>query len=152
MNDKDRGQLDKLLGNKKEVAVCGDVVEVSEVTMKNFRAFSAACTPFFAEFGEAGRLENRIDAKTGDRIPNDEFALYHVLADHSDAFMAAAVLVTNRPLHFYQQLTPDQFFDVAAAMVEVNGNFFIRSLAPAIIRLAKTIEALGTTGLTVSKP
>ena len=115
--------------------------------MKNFKAFSAACAPFFHEFDEAGRLGERIDQDTGDKKQPEEFALFHVLADHADAFIAAATLVTNKPASFYQRLSPDQFFDVAAAIIQVNGAFFVRSLAPALVRMAR---ALGTIGSTTS--
>lgn len=144
----DMEQLDKLLGNPKEVEAGGEKVLVSEVTMKNFKAFAAACAPFLHEFDEAGRLAERVDPETGDKKLPEEFALFRVLADHSEAFMLAATLVTNKPLSFYQRLTPDKFFDVAAAIVEVNGDFFVRSLAPSLLRMAK---ALGTIGTTASK-
>ena len=150
-------QLDQITGNPHEVPVLyrnpttGQLekvtVEVGEVTMKNFKAFSTACAPFFHEFDEAGRLAERLD-QAGDKKPPEEFALFHVLADHSDAFMLAASLVSNKPVSFFQALTPDQFFEVAAAVVKVNGDFFVRSLAPALLRMGR---ALGTIGSTTSK-
>ena len=156
MNEQD--QLDSIVGNQREVVVdwrspaTGQLekvtVEVGEVTMKNFKAFSAACAPFFHEFDEAGRLSVRIDPETGDKKLPEDFALFHVLADHSDAFMLAAALVSNKPMSFFQALTPDQFFEVAAAVVKVNGDFFVRSLAPALLRMGR---ALGTIGSTTSK-
>ena len=151
-------QLDQITGNPHEVPVLhrnpatGQLekvtVEVGEVTMKNFKAFSAACAPFFHEFDEAGRLGERVDQETGDKKQPEEFALFHVLADHSDAFMLAAALVSNKPVSFFQALTPDQFFEVAAAVGKVNGDFFVRSLAPALLRMGR---ALGTIGSTTSK-
>lgn len=120
-------------------------VEVREVTMKSLRAFSSACAPFFAEFDEAGRLGERLNKETGDREKPDEFALFKVLADYSDEFMLAASLVSNKSAAFYGTLAPDQFFNVASAVVKVNGDFFVRSLAPALI---KTAQALGTIGMT----
>ena len=156
MNDQD--QLGSIVGNPREVVVdwrspaTGQrekvTVEVGEVTMKNFKAFSAACAPFFHEFDEAGRLGVRIDPETGDKKLPEDFALFHVLADHSDAFMLAAALVSNKPVSFFHALTPDQFFEVAAAIVKVNGDFFVRSLAPALLRMGR---ALGTIGSTTSK-
>lgn len=122
-------------------------VGVTEVTMKNLRAFSAACAPFFKEFDEAGRLAERLDTTTGEKTPPEDFALFHVLADYSEAFMRAAALVTNKPVSFYESLAPDQFFEVAAKIVEVNGDFFVRNLAPALVRVGK---ALGTIGSTTS--
>lgn len=154
----DLDQLESIVGNPATVEVLHrnpttgqlEKVEVSvgEVTMKNFRPFAAACAPFFKEFDEAGRLAERIDKETGDKVPPEEFALFHVLADHSDAFMLAAALVCNKPVTFFQALTPDQFFEVASKIVQVNGDFFVRSLAPALIRMG---AALGTIGSTTFK-
>lgn len=151
-------QLDSIVGAPKVVEVTkrnpttGSMdthkVEVHEVTMAGFKSFTMACAPFFKEFDEAGRLATRIDQESGDKIPPEEFALFHVLADHSEAFMNAAVIVTNKPVTFYQTLAPDQFFEVAAAIVQVNGDFFVRNLAPALLRVAK---ALGSIGTTISK-
>lgn len=153
MNEQD--QLDSIVDNQREVPVqwrnpaTGQlekvVVRVGEVTMKNFKAFAAACAPFFGEFGEAGRLGRRLDTETGDRQEPQEFALFHVLADHSDAFMAAAAMVTNKPATFYQELAPDQFFDVASAVVKVNGDFFIRSLAPVLLKMGRVLGTIGST-------
>ena len=123
-------------------------VEVREVTMKSLRAFSSACAPFFAEFDEAGRLGERLNKETGDREQPDAFALFKVLADYSDEFMLAASLVSNKSVGFYSALHPDQFFNVASAVVKVNGDFFVRNLAPALL---KTAKALGTIGSTTSK-
>lgn len=152
-----RDPLDSILGHPRQVPVnyvdplTGEaekvIVEVSEVTMMNFKAFAAACAPFFKEFDEAGRLATRVDKETGDVIPPEEFALFLVLADYSDAFTTAAALVSNKPASFYQRLTPDQFFEVASAIIQVNGDFFVRSLAPALL---KTARALGMIGLTTS--
>lgn len=152
---KDLDQLDSILGNPLQVRVTyrspttgvpeEAVVEVAEVTMMNFKAFAAACSPFFREFDEAGRLATRVDTNTGDTIPPEDFALFHVLADYSDAFMTAAALVSNKPVSFYQRLSPDQFFEVAAAVIKVNGDFFVRSLAPSLLRMARVLGTIGTT-------
>ena len=150
-----RDPLDSILGHPRQVPVnyvdplTGEstkvIVEVSEVTMMNFRAFATACAPFFQEFDDAGRLAMRVDKTTGDKQPPEDFALFHVLADHADAFIAAATLVTNKPASFYQRLSPDQFFDVAAAVIKVNGDFFVRSLAPSLLKMARLLGTIGST-------
>jgi len=47
-------------------------------------------------------------------------------------------------VEFYEKLRPDEFFAVAAKVVEVNGDFFVRALAPALIRFAKGVSTIGT--------
>lgn len=127
------------------VIIQGEQVTVSEVTMKSLRAFVAACAPFLKEFDEAGRLADRVDKETGDVTPPEEFALFNVLADNTEAFIDAAVLVTNKPRGFYERLKPNEFFEVASLIIQVNGDFFVQSLAPVLAKVAKTLGSIGLT-------
>lgn len=131
-----------------DVVVRGRTVRVSEVTMKTMTPFAAACAPFLSEFDEAGRLGGRKDAE-GNVIPNDQFELFKVLAENGPAFVSVAALVTDAPKDFIESLRPDEFFDVAAKIVEVNGNFFVLRLAPALLRFAQGVAQIG---LIQSKP
>lgn len=129
-------EIDEIKGREVELEVRGHKIIVREVVMRDLKEFAAACAPFFAAFDEAGELGNP------DRKPED-FALFKVLANNSDAFMKAASLVTNANFEFYQKLKPDEFFKVAAAVVEVNGSFFIQALAPALIKFAQGVSQVG---------
>lgn len=117
-------------------------VTVNEITMRALAPFTRACKPFFTEFSEGGRLADSINQETGDVTKADPMALFEVLSDHSDAFMVAASLVSDHGKAFFEQLPADQFFLVAARVVEVNGSFFIRSLAPALVAVAETLGKL----------
>jgi hypothetical protein len=131
-------QIEQMAAVESTVTVKGHVIKVHEVTMKNLRAFAKACGPFLSSFDESGELAMR-----GDKKPAD-FALFNVLAENGDAFMDAAVLVTNADRTFYERLRPDEFFEVAAKVVEVNGDFFVRALAPALIRFAQGFNQIGS--------
>lgn len=131
-------QLEQMGGFEARLTVRGHEIVVREVTMKNLREFAAACSPFLSAFDEAGELASKPDA------PQDDFALFKVLAENGPAFMKAAALVTNANVEFYEKLRPDEFFAVAAKVVEVNGDFFVRALAPALIRFAKGVSTIGT--------
>lgn len=131
-------QLEQMAATEATVTVRGHVIKVHEVTMKNLRAFAKACGPFLSSFDESGELAIR-----GDKKP-DDFALFKVLAENGDAFLDAAALVTNADRTFYERLRPDEFFEVAAKIVEVNGDFFVRALAPALIRFAQGFSQIGS--------
>jgi hypothetical protein len=120
------------------VNVAGHDIKIREVKMKDLQAFSAACRPFMSAFDEAGDLAVR-DGKN----PSD-FALFNVLAEHSPAFMQAAALVSNTDVTFFERLRPDEFFEIAAKVVEVNGSFFIKALAPALLKFAQVVSQIGT--------
>ncbi len=137
-------QIDAIANREKELTVRGHKITVREVVMRDLKEFSAACAPFFAAFDEAGELASR------DGKPMEDFALFKVISQNSDAFMRAASLVTNGTVEFYQRLRPDEFFEVAAAVVEVNGNFFVQALAPSLIKFAQGISQIGLTLSTAS--
>jgi hypothetical protein len=133
-------QLEQIAGVERSVTLRGHEIRVREVRMKELRAFAQACSPFLKAFDESGELAQR---KEGE--PVDDFALFRVLADHSEAFMKAAALVSNANVEFFEKLRPDEFFEVAALVVEVNGDFFVRALAPALIRFAQGVSRIGST-------
>lgn len=111
--------------------------------MKNLRAFTAACAPFLKEFDEAGALANR-RAEDGTEVPPDEFALFKVISEHADDMMTATALTSNAPLAFLERLKPDEFFKIASLVIQVNGNFFVQSLAPQLIKFARAMSLVGT--------
>lgn len=133
-------QLEQMADVERIVKVRDHDIKVREVRMKDLKAFAHACSPFLKAFDEAGELAAREDGQ-----PPDDFALFRVLADHSEAFMKAAALVSNAPVEFFEKLRPDEFFEVAAVVVEVNGSFFVRALAPALIKFARGVSLIGLT-------
>ena len=136
--------IDQMVQAERSVTIGATKVVVREVTMKNLRLFAAACAPFLKEFDEAGALSMRHDAE-GNVLPPEDFALFKVLSEHSEAMMTAAALVSNCDRAFFERLRPDQFFEVAALVVQVNGDFFVRSLAPALIKFAAMLGLVGAT-------
>ena len=120
------------------VPVRGQEIKIREVTMKDLKAFASACAPFMSAFDEAGDLAVRDGKKPSD------FQLFNVLAEHSPAFMEAAALVSNADVTFFERLRPDEFFEIAAKVVEVNGGFFIKALAPALLKFAQVVSQIGS--------
>ena len=143
----DAQDLSALTQEERSVTIGTTKVVVREVVMKDLRAFTAACAPFLKEFDDAGILAERRNKETGELEGMEEFALFQCISEHSEAFVLAASLVSNAPVAFLERLRPDQFFQVAALVVEVNGNFFVHRLAPQLIKFAR---AMGLVGLTLS--
>lgn len=135
--------LEVLVGVERTVVIKGQTIVVHEVTMKNLRAFTRACTPFLAEFDEAGALGSATGSD-GNPLPPEEFALFKVISEHGDAMMLATSLVSNAPIEFLERLRPDEFFKIASLVIEVNGSFFVQSLAPQLIRFARGMSLVGT--------
>lgn len=133
--------LDLALGSDKTAVEMadGNTVNVRVVIMENLTAFYDACAPFFSEF-DTGKLARK-EGATGSAL--EDFTLFGVLAQHSKAFMKAAALVTDADYTYFAKLPPDEFFKVAAKVVEVNGTFFVNALAPSLIALAKGVNGVG---------
>lgn len=130
--------LDKMYGHEVIVEVRGHKITVHEITMRNIKAFAKICGPFMSSFDEAAELSSRQPSQA-----DSDFKLFNVLLEYSDDFMKAAAMVSNADVTFYEKLRPDEFFAVASAVVEVNGNFFVHALAPALIKFAKGISTIG---------
>lgn len=135
--------LSLMAGVEHSVTVRGRKIVVREVDMKSLTPFAAACAPFLSEFDEAGRLGDRRDPDTGEPVPADQFTLFKVLAEHGPAFVNAAALVSDADKAFLENLRPDEFFEVAAKVVEINGNFFVLRLAPTLLRFAQGVSKIG---------
>lgn len=142
--------LDTALGNDPVHKVKlrdGTEITVKEVLMGDLTEFYAACAPFFGEFADGGRL-TRKEGATGNAM--EDFTLFTVLSEHAEAFMRAAELVSDASVPYFRKLRPDDFFAVASKVVEVNGSFFVNALAPALIKLARGVNAVGSTLSTLS--
>ena len=129
-------ELDKLCGDEVTVEVSGHKIVVKEVTMRNIKKFYSLCTPFIDKFDEL--------ADASENTMHRDVKLFQIVLDNADNFMHAAELVTNADFEFYARLPPDEFFKVATAIVGVNGDFFVKALAPALIKFARGISMVGT--------
>ena len=138
----DTTSLETALGYSGAVSIRGKEIKVHEITMEHLSTFYSTCAPFFKEFDNGGRL-TRKEGALGD-APED-FTLFGVICDHADAFMDACEMVTDAGLPFLRSLRPDEFYNIAAKVIEVNGGFFVHALAPALVKLAAGLRNLGAT-------
>lgn len=132
--------IDQMKNTPTEVEVGGRVIAIHEITMAGLPAFSAAVEPFMAAFDEAGDLP----AARQDQVLARNTTLFRLLAQHSDAFITAACVVTDADAAFYRSLPPDAFFKVASVIVERNAAFFVQRLAPSLIKFAADISLTGS--------
>ena len=139
--------------------VRGTAIMVAEVTMQNLGPFIKACAPFLSAFDQLDEVKEtagELKAAGGNsRHLNDKFGFFRMIGESSGAFLDAAALVCEVDGHigpvgaraFLARLRPDEFLHVALAMVEVNGDFFILRLMPALQRF---LEGVGRIGLSPS--
>jgi len=72
-----------------------------------------------------------------------------VLGTHGDALIEAVAAATGEPADWLGELAPDEFLRLAAEVVEVNADFFVRRVAPTLEALTARIDA-SLTGRTPS--
>lgn len=132
--------IDEMQNPPAIIEIHGHVIEVRELTMAGLPAFIAAVEPFMEAFDEASDLP----AAAKDEVLARNTALFRLLAKHGDAFIRAAEVVTNANGEFYRKLPPDEFFKVAALIVERNAAFFVQRLAPSLLKFAVDVAMVGT--------
>lgn len=74
-----------------------------------------------------------------------------LLADHGDAVIAAVSIASSITPKDLAALGPDEFVALATACMEVNMDFFVRRLTPAVSAAAERILAASGAGATRSK-
>ena len=121
--------------------LAGRTVTIREVRMRELQQVASICAPFFDAFDSVGDLA-KARAESG---RTSDTLLYRLLAEHADRLLTLATLLTDAPRDWLEQLPPDQFFVLAAQVVEVNAGFFIVRLFPALQNMAAGIGRIGST-------
>lgn len=74
----------------------------------------------------------------------DALDMPSLLADHADAVVQAVAIAANCEAEFLQDAAADEFLMLAAAVVEVNTDFFVQRLAPILTDgLGKIVRSAG---------
>ena len=136
------------------IKVRGVVVTVSEVTMDNLPLFIKSCSPFLSAMDQLGEVKETRD-EMGEPMPNasrkleDKYGLFKLIGDNGPSFLDASSIVcaiegfNGLPRDFLKRLRPDEFFHIALAVVEVNGDFFTLRLAPALTQFFRSVSLIG---------
>nr|DAJ92829.1 MAG TPA: hypothetical protein [Caudoviricetes sp.] len=124
--------LDKLVPQAVEISLAGEVVAIKPLKIGQMPAFLRAITPVIQQLG-------------GDGI--DWLALF---GEHGDDLLAAVSIAIGKPRAWVDALDADEAILVAAKVIEVNADFFTRTVMPRLDGLIAQTSAAAATGSTPS--
>ncbi|MDR0280212.1 MAG: hypothetical protein LBJ37_20245 [Paucimonas sp.] len=104
--------LDKLVPQAVEISLAGDVVAIKPLKIGQMPAFLRAITPAMQQLGGNGI---------------DWLALF---GEHGDDLLTAVSIAIGKPRAWVDALDADEAILVAAKVIEVNADFFIRTVMP----------------------
>lgn len=104
--------LDKLVPQAVEISLAGDVVAIKPLKIGQMPAFLRAITPAMQQLGGNGI---------------DWLALF---GEHGDDLLTAVSIAIGKPRAWVDALDADEAILVAAKVIEVNADFFTRTVMP----------------------
>lgn len=104
--------LDKLVPQAVEFSLAGDVVAIKPLKIGQMPAFLRAITPVMQQLGSNGI---------------DWLALF---GEHGDDLLTAVSIAIGKPRAWVDALDADEAILVAAKVIEVNADFFTRTVMP----------------------
>lgn len=104
--------LDKLVPQAVEISLAGDVVAIKPLKIGQMPAFLRAITPVMQQLGGNGI---------------DWLALF---GEHGDDLLTAVSIAIGKPRAWVDALDADEAILVAAKVIEVNADFFTRTVMP----------------------
>ena len=127
--------LDKLVPQAVEISLAGDVVAIKPLKIGQMPAFLRAITPVMQQLGSNGI---------------DWLALF---GEHGDDLLTAVSIAIGKPRAWVDALDADEAILVAAKVIEVNADFFTRTVMPRLNeQMGGLFEqaSMATAGLTPS--
>jgi len=106
------------------IEIRGETLELTPITIGELPQFLSAVRPIASQFGQAVDWLN-------------------VFAEHGDALVNALAIASRRHHAWVADLSVDDAIHLAEAVLEVNADFFIQRLTPALLHLAGTIGKIG---------
>ena len=104
--------LDKLVPQAVEISLAGEIVAIKPLKIGQMPAFLRAITPVMQQFGGNGI---------------DWLALF---GEHGDDLLTAVSIAIGKPRAWVDALDADEAILVAAKVIEVNADFFTRTVMP----------------------
>ncbi len=104
--------LDKLVPQAVEISLAGDVVAIKPLKIGQMPAFLRTITPVMQQLGGNGI---------------DWLALF---GEHGDDLLTAVSIAIGKPRAWVDALDADEAILVAAKVIEVNADFFTRTVMP----------------------
>lgn len=131
--------LDQVFPATREVAVAGRTVVVAPLRMGQL----AQVLPLLGQLQPAIERHVRLGA-AADGSPLALIAWGPLLAEAGAAVLELTRLAAGLTRDDWSDLLPDDALRLAAAVVEVNGDFFARRVAPALTEATRAVRALST--------
>ena len=104
--------LDKLVPQAVEISLAGEIVAIKPLKIGQMPAFLRAITPVMQQIGGNGI---------------DWLALF---GEHGDDLLTAVSIAIGKPRAWVDALDADEAILVAAKVIEVNADFFTRTVMP----------------------
>lgn len=104
--------LDKLVPQAVEISLAGEIVAIKPLKIGQMPAFLRAITPVMQQLGGNGI---------------DWLALF---GEHGDDLLTAVSIAIGKPRAWVDALDADEAILVAAKVIEVNADFFTRTVMP----------------------
>jgi hypothetical protein len=124
MSDQNQDVLAALPPVPHTLEIAGETLELTPLKIGELPAFVRAIRPFATYIG----------------VEVDWLALF---GERGEDVVVALALAARRPREWVAQLSLDAAIQLAEAVFEVNADFFIRQVTPALLRLAGRIGKLG---------
>ncbi|MEF9944292.1 MAG: hypothetical protein RR758_08950 [Burkholderiaceae bacterium] len=106
--------LDKLVPQAVEISLAGEIVAIKPLKIGQMPAFLRAITPVMQQLGSNGI---------------DWLALF---GEHGDDLLTAVSIAIGKPRAWVDALDADEAILVAAKVIEVNADFFTRTVMPCL--------------------
>lgn len=133
--------LEQVIAAAREVEAGGRTVQVRPLSPRQLPPFIAAVRPLQDAIG-AGMSLDALDAG----------AIARLAEQHTEHLVQAVAVATRESADFIgDELSVVELVELAGAVIEVNADFFVHRMVPAIKRTALTMQALrGSTPSSIS--
>ena len=130
--DKTLTELETLLPRGVEVTVGGQALQILPLKVGQLPAFLRAISPVMQQ------------------LSSGEIDWLVLLGEHGEALLSAISIATGKPRTWVDALAADEAVLLAATLIEVNADFFTRTVLPQVHKLFKlqTTPAAGDAGST----
>ena len=118
MND-----LNTLFPQPLEITVGGELLELTPIRLGEVPSLARILAPLVGKFGQG------------------EPDWLELLGQHGGSLLSALAIASRRPREWIDGLAVDEAIQLAAALLEVNADFFVRRVLPAIESAAALIPS-----------
>lgn len=138
-------EVELLFPQGQEVTVAGEKLKIMPFTFGQFPKVLACLKGVRDEIEEQDK-----DGKMVKRT----MAVDEILIQNGDKLLDLCALATGKPISFFEKVSLVEGVDLVQAMVQVNGDFFVKRLQPKLLKAMGELNGLlgGASSLASSKP